>query len=294
MTGRLRLKSATAASQGVETRNERKLSPSARRFTGSILRRFLTAASEPAARRAAESFLWDGVRSQRRAKLRQMRCPPRSRDERRSQDHSYRRAARYALTADATADSTRGQKGHARLDPTRDSPIGTADSDAAGTVRLLGATLPPARPTPRVASPAIQTPPAQPRVEMPPPAAPPAVSVPAETPPAHKPSVSPPAGGSASPAVAPGSGVRSTRSLRAIRAFARRGSHARSFPTWSRIILRSMRKVSRRERSKELFRDEIKKSYDEYVGQVGADFARSTTHFQESLNEVLGAGRKIF
>jgi hypothetical protein len=45
---------------------------------------------------------------------------------------------------------------------------------------------------------------------------------------------------------------------------------------------------------KELFRDEIKKSYEEYVAQVGADFARSTTHFQESLNEVLGAGRKIF
>lgn len=45
---------------------------------------------------------------------------------------------------------------------------------------------------------------------------------------------------------------------------------------------------------KELFRDEIKKSYDEYVAQVGADFAHSTAHFQESLNEVLGAGRKIF
>jgi hypothetical protein len=45
---------------------------------------------------------------------------------------------------------------------------------------------------------------------------------------------------------------------------------------------------------KELFRDEIKKSYEEYIAQVGADFARSTTHFQESLNEVLGAGKKIF
>lgn len=45
---------------------------------------------------------------------------------------------------------------------------------------------------------------------------------------------------------------------------------------------------------KELFREEIKKSYDEYVAQVGADFARTTTHFQESLNEVLGAGKKIF
>lgn len=45
---------------------------------------------------------------------------------------------------------------------------------------------------------------------------------------------------------------------------------------------------------KELFRDEIKKSYDEYVAQVGSEFARTTTHFQESLNEVLGAGKKIF
>ncbi len=45
---------------------------------------------------------------------------------------------------------------------------------------------------------------------------------------------------------------------------------------------------------KDLFRDEIKKSYEEYTAQVGADFARSTTHFQESLNEVLGAGKKIF
>jgi hypothetical protein len=45
---------------------------------------------------------------------------------------------------------------------------------------------------------------------------------------------------------------------------------------------------------KELFRDEIKKSYEEYVAQVGADFARTTTHFQEALNEVLGAGKRIF
>lgn len=45
---------------------------------------------------------------------------------------------------------------------------------------------------------------------------------------------------------------------------------------------------------KDLFRDEIKKSYEEYIAQVGADLARTTTHFQESLNEVLGAGKKIF
>jgi len=45
---------------------------------------------------------------------------------------------------------------------------------------------------------------------------------------------------------------------------------------------------------KELFREEIKKSYDEYVLQVGSEFARTTTHFQEALNEVLGAGKRIF
>jgi hypothetical protein len=45
---------------------------------------------------------------------------------------------------------------------------------------------------------------------------------------------------------------------------------------------------------KQLFRDEIKKSYEEYVEQVGKDFAESTAHFQEALNDVLAGGRKVF
>jgi hypothetical protein len=45
---------------------------------------------------------------------------------------------------------------------------------------------------------------------------------------------------------------------------------------------------------RELFRDEIKKSYEEYVEQVGKEFADSTTHFQEALNEILAGGQKIF
>lgn len=45
---------------------------------------------------------------------------------------------------------------------------------------------------------------------------------------------------------------------------------------------------------KQLFRDEIKKSYEEYVEQVGRDFAESTTHFQDALNDVLAAGKRIF
>ena len=45
---------------------------------------------------------------------------------------------------------------------------------------------------------------------------------------------------------------------------------------------------------KQLFREEIKKSFEEYIAQVGQQLAESTTYFQEALNEVLGGGKKIF
>jgi predicted Zn finger-like uncharacterized protein len=45
---------------------------------------------------------------------------------------------------------------------------------------------------------------------------------------------------------------------------------------------------------KQLFRDDIRKSWDEYVEQVGQPLAESTTHFQDALNDVLAGGRKIF
>lgn len=45
---------------------------------------------------------------------------------------------------------------------------------------------------------------------------------------------------------------------------------------------------------KQIFREEIKKSYEEYVDQVGKEFAEGTTHFQDALNEVLAGGKKIF
>jgi hypothetical protein len=43
-----------------------------------------------------------------------------------------------------------------------------------------------------------------------------------------------------------------------------------------------------------LFKEEIKKSYEEYREQVGTDFAESTTHFQDALNEILAQGGKVF
>lgn len=45
---------------------------------------------------------------------------------------------------------------------------------------------------------------------------------------------------------------------------------------------------------KQTFSEEIRKSYEEYVAQVGQQFAESTTHFKDALNEVLGEGKRIF
>jgi L-amino acid N-acyltransferase YncA len=45
---------------------------------------------------------------------------------------------------------------------------------------------------------------------------------------------------------------------------------------------------------KVLFREEIKKSYEEYVEQVGKEFAESTSHFRDALNDILAGGMSIF
>jgi len=45
---------------------------------------------------------------------------------------------------------------------------------------------------------------------------------------------------------------------------------------------------------KQTFSEEIKKSYEEYVAQIGQEFAESTTHFKDALNEVLGEGKQLF
>ncbi|MCU0627421.1 MAG: hypothetical protein MUF21_13190 [Gemmatimonadaceae bacterium] len=45
---------------------------------------------------------------------------------------------------------------------------------------------------------------------------------------------------------------------------------------------------------KTVFKDEIRRSYDEYVDQVGREIAESTTYFQDALNEVLAEGKPIF
>lgn len=45
---------------------------------------------------------------------------------------------------------------------------------------------------------------------------------------------------------------------------------------------------------RQLFREEIKKSYEEYVEQVGKELAESTPHFQDALNDILAGGQRLF
>ena len=47
-------------------------------------------------------------------------------------------------------------------------------------------------------------------------------------------------------------------------------------------------------RLKELFQEELKKSWQEYVEQVGLDLAKSTPYFRDALNEILAKGKRVF
>jgi predicted Zn finger-like uncharacterized protein len=42
------------------------------------------------------------------------------------------------------------------------------------------------------------------------------------------------------------------------------------------------------------FREEIRKSWEEYASQVGDSFARETPHFRDALNEILASGARVF
>jgi predicted Zn finger-like uncharacterized protein len=42
------------------------------------------------------------------------------------------------------------------------------------------------------------------------------------------------------------------------------------------------------------FMEEIRKSWEEFVSQVGAETARSTPHFRDALNDILAKGQPVF
>jgi hypothetical protein len=45
---------------------------------------------------------------------------------------------------------------------------------------------------------------------------------------------------------------------------------------------------------KEIFAEEIKRSWEEYVQQVGEEIANSTPYFTEALNDILAGGQSMF
>jgi predicted Zn finger-like uncharacterized protein len=52
---------------------------------------------------------------------------------------------------------------------------------------------------------------------------------------------------------------------------------------------------SRREGTlRQEFREEIRKSWEEYVAQVGDGFAKETPFFRDALNEILAGGERVF
>jgi capsid protein len=45
---------------------------------------------------------------------------------------------------------------------------------------------------------------------------------------------------------------------------------------------------------KQAFDEEIQKSWEEYVEQVGAEMANDTPFWREALNEILAGGQQVF
>jgi predicted Zn finger-like uncharacterized protein len=169
-----------------------------------------------------------------------------------------------------------------------------ASAPTAPPVAAAAATAPPAAPVPAVAP----TPPAVPapvevRVEAP--LAPPLISpvvpiaaMPGERPPAAD-RATPPAPVAAPPVGRPGNPFLqqdpATRARRLARALV------------SDLVVYHPEKRQRglnEGNLKELFAEEIRKSWEEYTEQVGDEIASSTPYFTEALNEILAEGRTLF
>src|SRR5712691_9578174 len=161
-----------------------------------------------------------------------------------------------------------------------------------------------AAPAPPAAAPRAAPPPA-PRAAPPPaapamrPAAPPAAPTPRAAPPAApRPPAAPAA--PAAPAGA-GPGQRMTSPLRPVNPFmvqdpkqkARR--LARALVSDLVVYHPEKRQQGLRDGTlPQLFKDEIEKSWQEYVEQVGAELAKATPFWAEALNEILAGGNKVF
>jgi hypothetical protein len=131
------------------------------------------------------------------------------------------------------------------------------------------------------------------------PAVPPASATPGRSFPAARPAGAPPHGGLPAPAASRPSAATPSRAP--INPFLASDPNAKA-RRLSRALVSDLVTYYPQRRDeglrngtlKDLFREEIKKSYEEYVEQVGKEFADSTTHFKDALNDILAGGQKIF
>jgi predicted Zn finger-like uncharacterized protein len=193
------------------------------------------------------------------------------------------------------------------------TPVGTPGISTYGGGRPSGAfpvgglpPLPPASPPPRPAPqpPPSMTPPASPPrpASMPPvamPPAPPRSAPPAmNVAPASSASPSRPAPAAPPPRPALGGSASGTRPINPFlandpNAKARRLARALISDLIS-YFPEKKEEGLRKGTLRDLFSEEIKKSYQEFVDQIGREFAESTTHFTDALNDILANGQKVF
>jgi predicted Zn finger-like uncharacterized protein len=112
----------------------------------------------------------------------------------------------------------------------------------------------------------------------------------------------PPASGSASAPLPPAAAAAGAAGARAAKpVFGSRDPNARALRI-ARALVSDIVAYHPDRRKKALaagtlraeFRDEIMKSWEEYVAQVGQELAKSTPYFRQSLNEILAQGQNVF
>ena len=159
-----------------------------------------------------------------------------------------------------------------------------------------------APPTPAAAAPRHTPPPAmRPPIATPRPAGIPAAPRPAAPPPPSAAAPPPPSRAPAAPAPAPSAGAGAAAPRKTVNPFLSQDPSQKA-RRLARALISDMvvyHPAKRREglrdgNLKELFEEEIKKSWEEYRDQVGREVADSTTHFKDALNEILADGRQIF
>ena len=145
-------------------------------------------------------------------------------------------------------------------------------------------------PPPQVQRPVAVPPPAQPAAAATPRPAPPAKPVQAPTLPTPAPAAAPAAARPPAPA-----GARPVNPFLSQDPSLKAKRLARALISDMVVYHPAKRQEGLRDGNlKELFDEEIKKSWEEYSDQVGRELAESTGYFREALNEILAGGRQIF